>query len=88
MDILQSSGFELIVNPQDAEPSREWVLKHLSNPDVHGVCIMHSQPSDKVDQEFLDAANSNLKVISTFSVGFGMFLHTSKNEVSADCRPH
>lgn len=71
MGILESSGFELIVNPEDAAPPREWVLQHLRDPEVIAACIMHSQPGDKVDQEFIDSCNKNLKVISTFSVGYG-----------------
>jgi glyoxylate/hydroxypyruvate reductase len=43
----------------------------LRDPEVHGICIMHAQAEDKVDAEFLEACNPNLKVISTFSVGFG-----------------
>lgn len=73
MKILEDAPFELILNPEDAQPSREWVLKHLADPEVHGACIMHGQPSDKVDKEFLDACNPNFKVISTFSVGYGMY---------------
>ena len=69
--LLESSGFDLIQNPEDAAPSREWVLENLRNPDVHGVCIMHPHKSDRVDQEFLDACNPNIKVVSTMSVGFG-----------------
>ncbi|KAK6905837.1 hypothetical protein I203_106671 [Kwoniella mangroviensis CBS 8507] len=71
MSILQGSGYELIVNPQDSEPSREWVLHQIADPQVGAACIMHSQPSDKVDQEFIDACNENLKCVSTFSVGYG-----------------
>ncbi len=74
MALLESSGFELIVNPNDSAIARDWVLKHVADPEVHGIIIMPSQPNDKVDQEFLQACNPNLKVISTFSVGFGMSL--------------
>nr|XP_018267043.1 glyoxylate reductase [Kwoniella dejecticola CBS 10117]OBR89201.1 glyoxylate reductase [Kwoniella dejecticola CBS 10117] len=70
MNILKSSGLELIVNPEDAAPSRQWVLKHLADPDVGAACIMHSQPSDKVDEEFVNTCNANLKCVSTFSVGY------------------
>ncbi|WVW82439.1 hypothetical protein I302_104449 [Kwoniella bestiolae CBS 10118] len=69
MGILENAGYELIVNPHDSEPSREWVLKHIADPQVGAACIMHSQPSDKVDQEFIDTCNENLKCVSTFSVG-------------------
>ncbi|ORX36051.1 hypothetical protein BD324DRAFT_646148 [Kockovaella imperatae] len=70
MHLLGTSGFDLIINPNNAQPPREWVLEHLKDPEVIAACIMHSQPSDKVDQEFLAACNPNLKTISTFSVGF------------------
>jgi glyoxylate/hydroxypyruvate reductase len=70
MQVLADSGFEIIANPHDKPAPREWVLTHLADPDVHGICVMHSQAEDKVDAEFLAACNPNLKVISTFSVGF------------------
>ncbi|CAK9784952.1 hypothetical protein CC85DRAFT_283940 [Cutaneotrichosporon oleaginosum] len=70
MKLLQATPFELVVNPEDAEPSREWVLEKISDPDVVAACIMHGQPSDKVDAELLERAGKGLKVISTFSVGF------------------
>ncbi|KAL7424752.1 hypothetical protein Q5752_000436 [Cryptotrichosporon argae] len=68
--LLDASGFELIVNPADAEPSRAWVLEHVADPDVVAVALCHSQPSDKVDAEFLAAASPGLKVVSTLSVGY------------------
>lgn len=73
MATLKKTPFELIVNPEDAEPSRAWVLEHIADPDVVAACIMHGQSSDKVDEEFLKAANPNLKTVSTFSVGFGEY---------------
>lgn len=71
MSLLEATKFELVVNPKDAEPSREWVLENIADPEVVAACIMHGQPSDKVNAELLDRASKNLKVISTFSVGFG-----------------
>lgn len=71
LKVLRESGLDLILNLEDAEPSRQWVLGHLANPEVHGVCIMHPHKSDIVDEEFLNACNENLKVISTCSVGYG-----------------
>lgn len=68
---LRAEPFELVINPEDAEPSREWVLEKISDPDVVAACIMHGQKSDKVDGEFLAKAGKGIKVISTFSVGFG-----------------
>ncbi|OWT36471.1 glyoxylate reductase [Cryptococcus neoformans] len=70
MAILRQSDYDLIVNPEDAPPSREWVLNHLADPQVYAACIMHSQPSDKVDKELIATANDNLRCISTFSVGY------------------
>ncbi|KIR69381.1 hypothetical protein I312_101956 [Cryptococcus bacillisporus CA1280] len=70
MAILRQSGYDLIVNPNDAPPSREWVLNHLADPQVYAACIMHSQPSDKVDKMLIASASDNLRCISTFSVGY------------------
>jgi glyoxylate/hydroxypyruvate reductase len=71
MSILRESEYDLIINPEDAAPSRQWVLDNLRDPEVVAVCMMHAQPSDKVDKEFLEACNDGLKCISTFSVGYG-----------------
>lgn len=71
MKTLRASPFELVVNPDDAEPSRAWVLEHLRDPELAAACIMHGQGSDRVDKEFVDACGPNVKCISTFSVGFG-----------------
>lgn len=71
MSILNSSGFEIDVNPDDGPASREWILEHVSDPDVVAVCVMHGQPGDKVDEEFLGKCAKGVKVVSTFSVGFG-----------------
>jgi glyoxylate/hydroxypyruvate reductase len=35
---------------------------------------MHGQPGDKVDEEFLERCAGSVKVVSTFSVGFGEYL--------------
>lgn len=80
---LKAEPFELIVNPEDAEPSREWVLEKIADPDVVAACIMHGQKSDRVDAEFLAKAAKGLKVVSTFSVGFG-----GRGVRCSDRRPH
>lgn len=59
------------MNPEDAPAPRSWILEKISDPDVVAVCIMHGQPGDKVDEEFLGKCGKGVKVISTFSVGFG-----------------
>lgn len=71
MALLRKTDFDIVVNPEDAEPSRRWVLENIADPEVVAACIMHAQLSDRVDRELLDAASKNLKVISTYSVGYG-----------------
>jgi glyoxylate/hydroxypyruvate reductase len=73
MAILKESPFEIVVNPKDAPASRSWILENIADPDVVGVCVMHGQPGDKVDEEFLGNCAKGVKVVSTFSVGFGEF---------------
>lgn len=46
-------------------PSRAWILEHLQGVDGVAICM-----TEKVDEEFLDAAGPSLKVISTMSVGY------------------
>ncbi|SPO29373.1 related to glycerate dehydrogenase [Ustilago trichophora] len=46
-------------------PSREWVLTNLKGVDGAVICL-----TERVDEEFLDAAGPSLKVISTMSVGY------------------
>ncbi|WVN89863.1 uncharacterized protein L203_105093 [Cryptococcus depauperatus CBS 7841] len=70
MDILKKSGFDIILNTEDSPPSRQWVLDHIKDPEVGAACIMHNQPSDKVDEEFIQNANTNFRCVSTFSVGY------------------
>lgn len=71
MSTLNASGYEVILNPEDASPSREWVMKHIADPEVLAVCLMHPQASDKVDVEFVNTASDKLRCVSTMSVGFG-----------------
>lgn len=59
---------ELITRPEDEgeqAPSREWVLSNLKGVDGAVICL-----TERVDEEFLDAAGPSLKVISTMSVGY------------------
>lgn len=59
---------QLITRPDDEgeqAPSREWVLSNIKGVDGVVICL-----SEKVDEEFLDAAGASLKVISTMSVGY------------------
>ncbi|TYJ52489.1 hypothetical protein B9479_006923 [Cryptococcus floricola] len=70
MAILDKSGIDYLLNTEDDAPSREWVLKHIADKDVRAACIMHSQPSDRINDEFIRAANPNFSAVSTFSVGY------------------
>uniref|UniRef100_A0A673HKC0 Glyoxylate reductase/hydroxypyruvate reductase-like n=1 Tax=Sinocyclocheilus rhinocerous TaxID=307959 RepID=A0A673HKC0_9TELE len=66
MKILQKAGMcNLSVWDSDEPVPRAELLKGVAG--AHGLlCLL----SDKIDAEVLDAAGPNLKVISTFSVGF------------------
>ncbi|GHJ85872.1 hypothetical protein NliqN6_2274 [Naganishia liquefaciens] len=68
MGILKHSGYELVVWPETTPPPRSWVLDNVK--DAAGICVMMA---DRVDDELLDAAGPNLKVVSTFSVGYDHF---------------
>jgi glyoxylate/hydroxypyruvate reductase len=46
-------------------PTRAWVLDNIRGVDGVVVCL-----TERVDEEFLDAAGPSLKVISTMSVGY------------------
>ncbi|SPO28501.1 related to glycerate dehydrogenase [Ustilago trichophora] len=65
----QAAGkVELITRPEEQgeqAPSREWVLSNLKGVDGAVICL-----TERVDEEFLDAAGPSLKVISTMSVGY------------------
>ncbi|XP_061691481.1 glyoxylate reductase/hydroxypyruvate reductase isoform X3 [Syngnathoides biaculeatus] len=66
MKILSTSGVcEVSLWESDEALPREELLKGVQG--AHGLlCLL----SDKIDAEVLDAAGPNLKVISTFSVGY------------------
>ncbi|EPQ31461.1 uncharacterized protein PFL1_00796 [Pseudozyma flocculosa PF-1] len=64
----QAGKVQIIARPQEADEGpapRDWLLENLKG--VAGAIIMLSE---KVDDEFLDAAGPSLKVISTMSVGY------------------
>ncbi|SAM84650.1 related to glycerate dehydrogenase [Ustilago bromivora] len=59
---------ELIARPEEEgeqAPSRKWVLSNLKGVDGAVICL-----TERVDEEFLDAAGPTLRVISTMSVGY------------------
>jgi len=63
--IRNHKELDIIVWPEDRAAPREWVLQNLKG--VSGVLLMLS---DRVDEEFVEAAGSSLKVVSTMSVGY------------------
>lgn len=71
MSTLNSSGFDIVLNPKDAKADRDWILSSIADDDVYALCI---QGGEKVDKELLDKAGKNLKVVSSMSVGFGKSL--------------
>jgi len=56
---------EVDLNERDEPPSREELLEHVKGKDGL-LCLL----TDKIDREVMDIAGSQLKVISTYSVGF------------------
>lgn len=70
--VIPDKGFELIKDfcdvdlwLEEAPPSREILLRHVSG--VEGLlCLL----TDKIDSDVMDAAGTQLKVISNFAVGF------------------
>lgn len=58
------AGFEVMVSPHDRALERQELLNFIQGAD--GVLCMLT---DKVDQEFINAAGENLKVVANFAVG-------------------
>lgn len=66
--MLQDAGFEVVVGEQDAPMERTKLLGFIKGAD--GVL---TELQDKVDEEFLNAAGVQLKVVANFAVGFDNF---------------
>ncbi|OBZ91465.1 Glyoxylate reductase/hydroxypyruvate reductase [Choanephora cucurbitarum] len=62
---LENQGFELIQWPEDSAMPRQKLLN-----DIQGAEGLICMLSDKIDKEIFDAAGSQLKVVSTMSVGY------------------
>ncbi|EJD43419.1 hypothetical protein AURDEDRAFT_185600 [Auricularia subglabra TFB-10046 SS5] len=56
---------DMVLWNHDERPPREWVLENAKG--AHGLLVLLS---DKVNDELLDAAGQQLRVVSTMSVGF------------------
>ncbi|KAG1048527.1 hypothetical protein G6F43_009088 [Rhizopus delemar] len=62
---LEKQGFKLIQWPHDTCMPRERLLKEIKGAEGL-ICMM----SDRIDKEVFEAAGSNLKVVTTMSVGY------------------
>ena len=63
--LLESAGFSVRAFDSDEPPARPAVLEAISG--AGGVLTMLS---DRVDDEFLDAAGAHLKIVANYAVGF------------------
>lgn len=66
--MLEEVGYEVVVGQQDGPMLRDQLLETINGAD--GVL---TQLQDKVDQEFLNAAGSQLKIVANFAVGYDNF---------------
>ncbi len=62
--MLQDAGYEVVVSPHDRPLERQELLNFIQGAD--GVLSMLT---DKVDQEFINAAGANLKIVANYAVG-------------------
>lgn len=66
--ILEEAGLEVVVSPHDRALEKQELLNFIQGAD--GVLAMLT---DKVDQEFINACGSNLKIVANFAVGTDNF---------------
>lgn len=66
--MLKDQGFEVSVSPHDRVLEKQELLNFIQGAD--GVLCMLT---DKVDQEFINAAGPNLKIVANFAVGTDNF---------------
>lgn len=62
--MLQDAGYEVVVSPHDRALERQELLNFIQG--ASGVLCMLT---DKVDQEFINAAGPNLKIVANYAVG-------------------
>lgn len=62
--MLQDAGFEVVVSPHDRPLERQELLNFIQGAD--GIL---GQLNDKVDEEYLNAAGPQLKIVANFAVG-------------------
>ncbi|KAK7025048.1 hypothetical protein R3P38DRAFT_2952510 [Favolaschia claudopus] len=63
--LLERKDVDIVVWPEDRSCERAWLLENIKG--AAGVLVLLP---DKVNQELLDAAGTNLRVVSTVSVGY------------------
>lgn len=68
LKMLEEAGYEVVVSPHDRPLERSELLEMIKGAD--GVLTMLT---DKVDEEFVNSAGSQLKVIANFAVGTDNF---------------
>lgn len=66
--MLQDGGFEVTVSPNDRPLERQELLNFIQGAD--GIL---GQLTDKVDEEYLNAAGPQLKIVANFAVGTDNF---------------
>lgn len=68
IQMLKGAGFEVVVGEQDGPMERNQLLQTIAGAD--GVL---TQLQDKIDEEFLSSAGSQLKIVANFAVGYDNF---------------
>lgn len=63
--MLQDAGFEVMVGEQDGPMERSKLLEFIKGAD--GIL---GQLNDKVDEEYINAAGPQLKIVANYAVGF------------------
>lgn len=63
--MLEDQGFEVVVSPHDRPLERGELLNFIQGADA-----ILGQLNDKVDEEYINAAGPNLKIVANFAVGF------------------
>ncbi|MBI2012057.1 D-glycerate dehydrogenase [Candidatus Daviesbacteria bacterium] len=66
--MLQEGGFEVVVSPQNRPLERQELLNFIQG--ANGVL---TQLQDKVNDEFINSAGPQLKIVANFAVGFDNF---------------
>lgn len=68
IQILKDGGYEVVVGEQDGPMDRTILLETIRGADA-----VLTQLQDKVDEEFIKTAGSQLKIVANYAVGFDNF---------------